>query len=57
MPEYLPVGLELDGGKLRVSIWDGQKPGHFPGISEFPALVGVCAGQILCCLLYTSRCV
>ena len=30
MPEYLPVGLELDGGKLRVSIWDGQKPGHFP---------------------------
>ena len=47
MPEYLPVGLELDGGKLRVSIWDGQKPGHFPGISEFPALVGVCAGQIV----------
>ena len=41
MTEFLPVGLELDGGTVRVSIWDGQKPGHIPGASEFPALVGI----------------
>lgn len=45
MAEFLPVGLELDGGTVRVSIWDGQKPGHIPGASEFPALVGIADEQ------------
>lgn len=39
--EFLPVGLELDGAQVRVSVWDGQKPSHIAGVSALPALIGV----------------
>ena len=39
--DFLPVGLELDGAQVRVSVWDGQKPSHIAGVSALPALIGV----------------
>ena len=44
---YIPVGLELDGAQVRISVWDGQKCAHIAGISELPALIGLVNGQLV----------